>query len=213
MVVFTTASGLIPEYQKFTNMCIAIKDKQLQQGLNAPASASLKAPLLGFEKLLIANGSKGCSSSVSEPLHQNELLLTCEMDLEGTPPSFLPNNELRLDSATSKSASAVAHGSQSSYFFDPTGEDKDSIKDEARDGTRDSRQHATDWRADGSRRSAKLTARDSGRISSRISKTPTEPKSDKKKQGKPEVKAEDQVKVDEVGIVHKIIAKCWCPED
>jgi hypothetical protein len=139
-------------------------------------------------------------------------LLTYEKDLEGTPPGSLPNNELIRHSVTSKSASGVAHGYQTSHSFDPLGEDKDNITATTRDGTGNSRQRATSRRADGSRRSAIHAPRKSERISSRISKTPTKPKSDKKRQTKPEVKAEDQVKADDSGIVQKIIGKCWGPE-
>jgi hypothetical protein len=68
MSIFATASGMIPEYEEFTHKCIALKDKQYQQGLNAPASASIKAPLLGFEEPRIVNNSEGCSGTVSKTL-------------------------------------------------------------------------------------------------------------------------------------------------
>jgi hypothetical protein len=143
----------------------------------------------------------------------NERLLTCAKDLEGTPSGFLPDNELRNHSATSKSANGVSHTSRTSTFLDPTGEDKDSIKDEAMDGTRDSRKRATDRRADGSRRSATQATRKSARlVSSKISKTPIKAKSDKKKQAKPEVKAEDQGQEDEEFDIERIVCKAWGPE-
>jgi hypothetical protein len=69
MSIFAAASGMIPEYENFTHRCIAIEDKQCQQGLNAPTSASIRESLLGFEKPLIANDSEGCPGSVSKALH------------------------------------------------------------------------------------------------------------------------------------------------
>jgi len=68
MSIFTTASSIIPEYKKFAHICVAIKDKQFQQGLNAPAFASIRAPLLDFEKPLIVNDSEGYSGSVNKTL-------------------------------------------------------------------------------------------------------------------------------------------------